>query len=1117
MARTVRIRSKYKGPFNFVDGLQVNGVPVGTGGGDGGGPTSAKQVSIEPIDSLTAENVQDALAELTTRAGTDASVPNATQSTPGIVELATALETSTGADGSRAVSPLTLKPLLDAKAPVSHSHTGYASDTHTHAEYAATSHTHSIANVVNLTTALNSKADSSHAHTEYAATSHGHAIANITGLETALSGKADSNHTHTGYATTGHAHVDYAPLASPTFTGTPAAPTAAANTNTTQVATTAFVTTALSGIGIADATTAVAGKVMLASAGDTTSTNKAVTPAILNTAVGGLAASNHTHSEYASASHSHGIMGVSGLTEALADKANIVHTHAGYAQTDHVHSDYATLNSPTFTGAPTAPTPAASDDSTKIATTAYVQAELSQFTPSSSGTIATQETVNAGVNNTETVTPLTLHTKLNQAVYTNRYNANISVLAADTPVSINHNLNLANKYGFVINTVHQDKTVNLEVKVIDNNTITLTSLIGLTNVYVTIIGAMDANQLQITSSQLTALTGDMLYGRSILDSTQQVNSNRYLINDAGVLKCNGIPVREIGVCLFSTLTDYHLTGSDEFLTELPKVSKEGFRFIRVNSSALFAPDWNTVYVNDKAGFLKRVKQFLDVANDNNIGVIMSLFWRYATIPDLVSERVNIGLGTPGSATRNFCAQYVQDLVDTFKNHPAIAGWEMGNEYSLFASNGALPHINVGLGTPASYSIPDDVMTLETMRSFYSFIIAEIKKYDTTNRIIMSGNGGPGGVIEKSLSNYLTLLPLDNPMDNWTFHKYSRNFFGSRAYADLKNTLIEIRNAAYAAGKPMILGEFGQERNELYGGYGGTNIFKNGADAVYRSGTQLAFAWNWKREDSLVETNDFSFHPENTINGTNEVFKILQYYNEKMKSEGYIPPNVLQPTLPVEVSGNGGYGTGTTVTVANHASLNQDKGFAISLRIKMTRADLSNRKIVFKYGSSVGWFIGYGAAFAANAGNVVYAQVAWADGSTLSSNGQTMPQKPADGWVHYLFQVNETTTDDTYGLTVFQNGIWINTIKPSSAKTFNASSGDLYFFSEAGAANAAHVGIKDVRLYNRALNDVEARNVYMYDIVPAGTVVSHWKMDGDLTDSVGTNPGTLTAGAITYGA
>jgi hypothetical protein len=40
----------------------------------------------------------------------------------------------------------------------------------------------------------------------------------------------------------------YAPLASPTFTGVPAAPTAAPGTNTTQIASTAFVTAAIAGI-----------------------------------------------------------------------------------------------------------------------------------------------------------------------------------------------------------------------------------------------------------------------------------------------------------------------------------------------------------------------------------------------------------------------------------------------------------------------------------------------------------------------------------------------------------------------------------------------------------------------------------------------------------------------------------------------------------------------------------------------------------------------------------------------------------------------------------------------------------------------------------------------------
>lgn len=56
---------------------------------------------------------------------------------------------------------------------------------------------------------------------DQAPASHGHVIGDITGLQTALDAKAA--------------------LASPTFTGTPAAPTAAANTNTTQIATTAFV------------------------------------------------------------------------------------------------------------------------------------------------------------------------------------------------------------------------------------------------------------------------------------------------------------------------------------------------------------------------------------------------------------------------------------------------------------------------------------------------------------------------------------------------------------------------------------------------------------------------------------------------------------------------------------------------------------------------------------------------------------------------------------------------------------------------------------------------------------------------------------------------------------
>lgn len=66
-----------------------------------------------------------------------------------------------------------------------------------------------------------------------------------------VAGKADAGHTHVIEDTTGLQDIldAKAALASPTFSGTPKAPTPAAGTNTTQIATAAFVTAAVSKFG----------------------------------------------------------------------------------------------------------------------------------------------------------------------------------------------------------------------------------------------------------------------------------------------------------------------------------------------------------------------------------------------------------------------------------------------------------------------------------------------------------------------------------------------------------------------------------------------------------------------------------------------------------------------------------------------------------------------------------------------------------------------------------------------------------------------------------------------------------------------------------------------------
>lgn len=130
--------------------------------------------------------------------------------------------------------------------------------------------------------------------------------------------------TSADYARGDHVHptdTSRAPLASPTFSGTPSAPTAAAGTNTTQLATTAFVTTAVANKSVPTATT--------------------TTPKMDGTAAVG--------------------------------------SETKWAKGDHVHptdTSRAPLASPALTGTPTAPTASAGTNTTQIATTAFVSAAI---------------------------------------------------------------------------------------------------------------------------------------------------------------------------------------------------------------------------------------------------------------------------------------------------------------------------------------------------------------------------------------------------------------------------------------------------------------------------------------------------------------------------------------------------------------------------------------------------------------------------------------------------------------------------------------------------------------------------------------------------------------------
>lgn len=136
-----------------------------------------------------------------------------------------------------------------------------------------------------------------------------------------------------------------APKASPTFTGTPNAPTAAAGTNTTQIATTAFVKTALD--------------------------NR------ISSVTGGPGG----YYQFTIEDKNFAFYYPSGTSDILL-LSNL--------------SDVAPKTSPAFTGTPTAPTAAAGTNTTQIATTAFVNTAVASYLPLAGGTMDNGASITLG-------------------------------------------------------------------------------------------------------------------------------------------------------------------------------------------------------------------------------------------------------------------------------------------------------------------------------------------------------------------------------------------------------------------------------------------------------------------------------------------------------------------------------------------------------------------------------------------------------------------------------------------------------------------------------------------------------------------------------------------------
>ena len=183
---------------------------------------------------------------------------------------------------------------------------------------------------------------------------------------------------------TGKTSAPWAPLASPALTDTPTTPTAADGTNTAQIASTAFVQSAVGGYllksgqtgGTVTLTESEASNPIIAVTGALTSNLTVVLPATVKRL---WAIYNATSGAYTVTVK---LASGSGVTVAQG-KRKLVYTDGS-----NVYDGFNDFESVALTGAPTAPTAAVDTSTTQVATTAFVINQAASTAPIVDGTAA---------------------------------------------------------------------------------------------------------------------------------------------------------------------------------------------------------------------------------------------------------------------------------------------------------------------------------------------------------------------------------------------------------------------------------------------------------------------------------------------------------------------------------------------------------------------------------------------------------------------------------------------------------------------------------------------------------------------------------------------------------
>ena len=346
------------------------------------------------------------------------------------------------------------------------------------------------------------------------------------------------------------------------------------------------------------------------------------------------------------------------------------------------------------------------------------------------------------------------------------------------------------------------------------------------------------------------------------------------VSAEGIFTRDGKEYHGIGVNYFSAFYRTILNSADKTYADgLKYLGDNKIPFIRFSANG-FWPNELKLYQTNKTKYFTMLDEFVKSAETNGVGLIPSMFWFFAAVPDLMGEHLN-QWGNPNSKTIQFMRVYTTEIVQRYKNSPAIWGWEFSNEVNLYLSftgqkNPPLASVSPTQGTPAQRT-SEDVIDTEMFSYALNEFTATIRKLDI-DRPIFSGNSiaSPDmfhrykyhNTTPDSSTDFTSLLDVQNPasLGTLTLHTYPDIEF--KYFSDEKCSFSKIIQEAMRSSKelkrPLFIGEFGASK--LLGTETEAQKFYQVLNAIIDNKVQLSALWVF---DFSYQDADWNITPTNS--------------------------------------------------------------------------------------------------------------------------------------------------------------------------------------------------------------------------------------------------------------